>query len=157
MAENRFRKCEAPAEETALDSLAELMDYPLPDDFKAHYRKHNGGVPERVWWDSLDEFKPCAVTEFYSVGRGKRTIEALLRKLRTKKIIPDHFLPFAVGPSSCYFCLDLKTGSVLHYVTDVFQPDRDPEDNYKKAQRKLSRSFTEFVKGLVGADELDDF
>ena len=158
MAENNFKKCEAPVGDAELDALADLAGYPLPADFRAHYQKRNGGVPERAWWDSLDEFPPCMVNEFYAVAKGRRTVESLLRKLRDKKLVPDHLLPFAVGQhANQYFCLDLKSGAVVHYLPDSFQPEREPEENYRKAQRKLSRSFNEFVKGLVGSDEIDAF
>ena len=158
MAENNFKKCEAPVGDAELDALADLAGYPLPAYFRAHYQKRNGGVPERAWWDSLDEFPPCMVNEFYAVAKGRRTVESLLRKLRDKKLVPDHLLPFAVGQhANQYFCLDLKSGAVVHYLPDSFQPEREPEENYRKAQRKLSRSFNEFVKGLVGSDEIDAF
>ncbi|MBO4312424.1 MAG: SMI1/KNR4 family protein [Desulfovibrionaceae bacterium] len=155
MPENTFRKCEAPATDAELDGIAERMGLPLPEDFKTHYRKNNGGVPERAWWDSLDEYDPCSVTEFCPIGHGRHTLEATLEKLRAKKLIPDNLLPFAYGPYGYYFCLDLKTGAVFHYATEGFQPEKTQEYNFKKAQRKLSRSFTEFVKGLVGTSELD--
>ncbi len=156
MAENTFRKTEKSISDVDLDAFESFLGSTLPADFRTHYLKYNGGVPARVWWDSLDEHAPCMVTEFKSINTGKHNIATFTQKLRDKGVLPPHFLPFAGGESGSCFCLDLQNGTVLHYTPDKFDAERSLEDNVKRAQRKLSRSLNEFVKGLVTEKELDN-
>gem|GEM_PF-3617631 len=156
MPANRFRKCAQAITDTELDALAELAGYPLPDFFRTHYLASNGGVPERAWWDSLDEYPPCKVSEFCAVTRGRHSMESLIARLRSKNLLPDGLLPFALGGANQYFCLDLKSGAVLLYSPDVNSPcSRQDEEEPRCPTRKLSRNFKEFVKGLVSEDEID--
>lgn len=158
MAENKFRKCDKPVSATDLDALAAKVNFSLPEDFRAHYATSNGGVPERAWWDSLDEHAPCQVTEFKAVKPGaKNGLEQYILTLRDKDMVPEHFLPFAAASTAGCFCLDAKSGGVFHVVFENVDPEKDPEDNLRKSSRKLSRSFREFVKGLVSENELDSF
>lgn len=158
MAENKFRKCDKPVTAADLDALAAKVDFPLPEDFRAHYQATNGGVPERAWWDSLDEHPPCQVTDFKAIkAEARNGLENYALSLREKDMVPEHFLPFAASSSSGCFCMDSKTGGVFHVIFEHIDPEKDPSDNLRKSSRKLSRSFSEFVKGLVSEKELDSF
>ena len=156
MAANRFRKCAQAITDAEIDALAELAGSPLPDSFRAHYLTYNGGVPERFWWDSLDENSPYKVNEFFPISRGRRTLESIFNKLRSKKQLPDGLLPFAQSGTNQYFCLDLKNGCVLLYIPEsVSQDDALDDEEPRSTKRKLTQNFNEFVKGLVSEDELD--
>lgn len=157
MAENKFRKCDKPIAAADLDALQSKIGFELPEDFRAHYLAFNGGVPERAWWDSLDEHAPCQVTEFKPLRpSAKNGLEHYALSIREKHQLPDTYLPFAVNAAAGCFCFDSKTGGVFHVVFESIDPEKSPEENYRKSCRKLSRSFREFVKGLVSEKELDE-
>lgn len=156
MADNKFRKCDKAIAAADLDALESKTGFALPEDFRAHYLASNGGVPERAWWDSLDENPPCQVTEFKAVRpAAKNGLEHYALSLRDKYQLPDTFFPFAANAAAGCFCLDSKTGGVFHVLFENIDPDKSPEENNRKSNRKLSRSFREFVKGLVSEKELD--
>jgi cell wall assembly regulator SMI1 len=44
-----------------LESLENEIGHTLPESFKVFYSTHNGGVADRDWWDSGDEYEPIRV------------------------------------------------------------------------------------------------
>lgn len=115
----------------------------LPVEVKAHYSAFNGGEPEKYIFvhDGIN----YVVQEFFPIkyGAAGRTMEDNYRDLnRTRKIIPQSFIPFALDPAGDYYCFDVVTGEIF-----LFRGEHLP--NIDGCIKTLAKSMTEFVDGLT--------
>lgn len=145
-----------------LKSLESEVGYTLPDGFKDFYITHNGGVADRDWWDSCDEYEPVRVKKFKAVAACSASDAAETKYLGgcyavmiTKGVIPKTVLPFAIDDGGNFFCLDLTDGNVCFYATDSFDSESSYAANHAKAYRWLASSFDAFVEGLKYESEVD--
>lgn len=162
MKNNQFRGCSQPIENSDLDACEKALKRMLPRDFRQHYLKYNGGIPEDNLFPGNDEWEPLEVTDFYPVKYKKSAADhesSLLIEhyhlMRAKEVIPDGMLPFACDPGGNFFCLDLDDGTVYFYATDAFDPTLSVEENFLKAQRRLADSFEMFMGYLIHNSEYD--
>lgn len=162
MKNNEFRGCSQPIENTDLDACETVLKHKLPGEFRQHYLKYNGGVPEDNLFPGNDEWESSEVTGFYPIKHKKSaadTQNSLLiehyQLMCVKNVIPDRMLPFAYDPGGNFFCLDLHDGSVHFYATDAFDPTLSVEENFVKAQRPLADSFRIFMNDLTHNSEYD--
>jgi cell wall assembly regulator SMI1 len=145
-----------------LESLENEIGHTLPESFKVFYLTHNGGVADRDWWDSGDEYEPIRVKKFKAVAASGALDAAETKYLNgcfavmvSKKVIPNTLLPFAIDDGGNFFCLDLTDGNVCFYATDSFDSDSSFAANHAKAYRWLASSFAAFVEGLKDESEID--
>lgn len=134
----------------------------LPEAFKNLYLIHNGGVPERDWWDSEDDFEPIRVKRFKAVAK-KDASDALETKyiggcylaMTARQVIPATILPFAIDDGGNFFCLDLIDGCVCFFAADIYDADLTASENHLKSYRWLAASFEAFLSGLKDEDDMD--
>lgn len=100
----------------------------------------------------MNEFIPIDTLD----EKPSTSIGGLYVSMTKKNIIQKDALPFAIDPGNNFFCLDLKDGSVFYHANDVFDPALGITENQKKAQRKLTDSFSEFIDSLVSEDDAFD-
>lgn len=126
----------------------------LPESFKQHYVRYNGGAPTDTQVPGDDDWEPTDVAMFYSIKHplpGQDESSEMLnhfQAMRSKKVIPDFFLPFAWDPGGNFFGLDLRDGAVAYSATDVFDPALNEAENYKNSQRRVAKSFEHFLEIL---------
>jgi hypothetical protein len=151
MKNNLFHGCSQPIEETELDVCEAVLAHRLPGEFRQHYLKNNGGVPEDGLFRGTGEWEPLEVAGFYPIPILAEHYHAMC----AKRVIPDRMLPFAYDPGGNFFCLDLHEGSVRFYATDGFDPALSVAENFAKAQRRLAGSFKTFMGELTHNPEYD--
>lgn len=156
MKNNEFYGCSQPLEDLDLDACETVLRHKLPGEFRQHYLKYNGGVPEDSLIPGNEEWEPLEIAGFYPI-RHKRSAAGSQSSLLiehyhlmcAKDVIPDHLLPFAYDPGGNFFCLDLHDSSVLFYATDGFDPAQSVAENFIKAQKRLADSFRIFMDDLT--------
>lgn len=162
MENNQFHSCSQPIGNSDLDACETILKRKLPSDFRQHYLKYNGGIPEDNLFPGNDEWEPLEVTGFFPIRHKKSAADpqsSLLIEhyhlMCAKDVIPDRMLPFAYDPGGNFFCLDMEEGSVYFYATDAFDPTLSVADNFLKAQRRLADSFEVFMGHLIHNSEYD--
>lgn len=162
MAEENIFDTVAPAiSSTDLDDLERALGHDLPDAFKQHYLRYNGGAPTNTQVPGDAKWEPAEVAMFFSVryplpGQDSRSeILAHFEAMRQKKVIPDYFLPFAWDPGGNFFGLDLHDETVAYYATDLLDPSLDETENYRKARRTVADSFKDFLENLESNPDAD--
>lgn len=141
--------------------LEELIKRKLPGGFKAFYLSSNGGIPEKDWWDSRDEYEPIRVKNFKSIAGYDRSeksstefVEEYYKVMVSREVIPQGLLPFAADDGGNLFCMDIETGKICFYAIDAFDSDIPMALNQVKAIRYLASDFDAFVDGLLAEDEI---
>jgi hypothetical protein len=162
MTNNRFHGCSQPIGDADLDACEALLGRKLPDDFRQHYLRYNGGIPAKALFPANCDWEALEVAGYYPIRRKQGTTEPQFSLLIehyhlmcTKKVIPVSILPFAFDPGGNFFCLDLHEGSVHFYATDAFDPSQSVAENFLKAQRRLADSFGIFMGNLIPNYEYD--
>jgi cell wall assembly regulator SMI1 len=158
----KMSKSDPEVNSSDLSSLEDEIGHALPEGFKNFYLTHNGGVADRDWWDSGDEYEPVRIKKFKSVA-GSGALDAAETKylsgcyavMTSKNVIPKTLLPFATDDGGNFFCLDLTEGDVCFYATDSFDSNSSYAANHAKAYRWLASSFDTFVEGLKDESEID--
>ena len=155
MAENNAFDTVASAISMAeFGDLERVAGHHLPESFKQHYIRYNGGVPSDTQVPGDDGWEPTDVAMFYSIKHplpGQDDTSEMLNHfqvMRAKKVIPDFFLPFAWDPGGNFFGLDLRDETVAYYANDAFDPALSEAANHMKAQRRVAKSFEHFLKIL---------
>lgn len=155
MAKNNAFDTVAPAiSMTEFGDLERAVGHRLPDSFKQHYIRYNGGAPIDTQVPGDDVWEPTDVAMFYSIKHplpGQNDTSEMLnhfQAMRAKRVIPDFFLPFAWDPGGNFFGLDLRDETVAYYATDVLDPKLSDLENYKRAHRRVAKSFEHFLEIL---------
>ncbi|MGB0881097.1 MAG: SMI1/KNR4 family protein [Polaribacter sp.] len=135
----REEKKISPKELEAFEELLIKKDLKLPEDYKKHMLKYNGGSPDdSCEWhlDSRVEF-----FDFTSIKYGDYTMEEKFLISR-RDVLPesDIYIGDILGG---HLCMSLSKEN--HGAIYAFFPDGERID--------ICNSFTEFVNGLVYSDE----
>jgi len=155
-----FEQCSSSLATDDLDVLENLIAAFLPADFKSHYLRWNGGMPSLDWFPAQPGWEPIWLSEFIPIDtpdeKPSTSIGGIYMAMTKKNIIQKDALPFAIDPGNNFLCLDLKDGSVFYHANDVFDAALSSAENQRKAQRRLTDSFSEFVDALVSEDDAFD-
>ncbi|MCE5995362.1 SMI1/KNR4 family protein [Pseudomonas sp. KCA11] len=145
-----------------VELLEGQLSVQLPDFFKQFFLKNNGGVPDKDWWDSGDDYEPIRVKRFKAIARVAATdsldtkyIWSCYQAMTARKVIPATILPFATDDGGNFFCLDLVEGGVCYFATDSYDADLTIAENHLNSYRWLAGSFDDFVSGLKDETEID--
>ncbi|EPE7491968.1 SMI1/KNR4 family protein [Cronobacter universalis] len=159
---NKFHNCEVSINNADIERLEAQVAYKFPDSFVNHYLKYNGGVPEKSWWDSEDEFEPIEIADFKAIktaaSDGKNassTINGCYNLMISRQVIPNSLIPFGNDWGGNFFCINKNDDSVVFYAVDAFDDELSLEDNHNNLQRKLSPTFEEFINSLRSENELE--
>jgi len=158
----QMSKSDPKVSSSDLALLEDEIGHVLPESFKVFYLTHNGGVADRDWWDSGDEYEPVRVKKFKAVAASgaldaaeTKYLNGCYAVMTSKGVIPETLLPFAIDDGGNFFCLDLIDSNVCFYATDSFGSDNSYATNHAKAYRWLASSFDAFVEGLKDESEID--
>lgn len=162
MAILQLSKSGSAINDSDLVELQKVIRHDLPSSFKAFFLKNNGGVPDRDWWDSGDEYEPIRLKKFKSVASAgaddageTKYLGGCYLAMTSREVVPQTLLPFAIDDGGNFFCLDLSDGNVCFYAVDSFDSDSNFATNHARAYRWLAVSFQEFIDGLVDESEVD--
>ncbi|MNP84239.1 hypothetical protein D3C76_1834660 [compost metagenome] len=61
-------KSDPKVDSSDLESLENEVGHTLPEGFRIFYLAHDGGVADRDWWDSGDEYEPVRIKKFKAVA-----------------------------------------------------------------------------------------
>jgi cell wall assembly regulator SMI1 len=142
---NRITQKAPALKESDLAAIEKKLGFQLPTELRAHYLKHNGGVPaKRYFVDArgtefeLQRFMSMKEPAFDGDVLFGTTYENLVVK---KKLIPMNLVPFARGSGGDFYCIDRSDGSVCFYAMDhALEP--------KRATKKVAKSLAEFIDGM---------
>lgn len=145
-----------------LDRLEAHLSARLPSSFKQFFLANNGGVSDRDWWDSGDDYDPVRVKRFKAIAPSgvadeleTKYIGGCYLAMTGRQVIPVTILPFAIDDGGNFFCLDLVEGCVCFFAVDGFDPNLSAAENHVRAYRWLTSSFELFVSGLKDESEVD--
>ena len=129
-----FNLTEERIERGDLLTLEQTLEYPLPEAYKVHVLKFNGGTPSKKY------FKGKSIAFFNSIKNGEDTLEENIIAL--KDLLPKGYIPFAYDAGGNQICMDLREGENYGkiYYLPMDMGDIDPEF--------LANSFEEFMSGL---------
>jgi cell wall assembly regulator SMI1 len=149
-----------PASVQDFDEIEFSVNNRLPESFKSHYLKWNGGMPSMDWFPAQTDFEPIWIHEFLHIqgkqanpSRDGSSVQSVYAVAMAKGLVPKNMLPFAIDPGGNFFCLDVADGSVSYWLNDVWDATLSVDANRVKAQRVLSDSFDDFLKALVSEDD----
>ncbi|REH56255.1 SUKH superfamily protein [Tenacibaculum gallaicum] len=117
-----------------LVAFEEKFKFTLPETYKTHMLKFNGGAPDK------DYFQGVNVAHFNPIKNGDDTLEENIKDL--KDFLPIGYLPFAYDPGGNQICMDLNEGEnygKIYYL---------PMDMGEIEPELLADSFEEFLNGL---------
>jgi SMI1 / KNR4 family (SUKH-1) len=137
----KFINSESPITEQDIAHVERIIGLNFPPVIRDFYLSTNGGSPEPYVFEN--EAIDTVVSEFLPLkSEGKGTALASYEYLVCKKkLVPRHFLPFAIDGGGDYFFTDLLTsdGKVYYFNSDTI--DRNPLVS-------LSLSFKQFWNSL---------
>lgn len=141
--------------EKDLECLGKKTGYILPSDFKKHYKKWNGGIPDLDWFPANDDWEPIWINSFLSVGSTENmpSIQSAYEFSINKGILPRNCLPFAIDHGGNFIYVDLEDGKIYFHANDLWDSSLSEEENQEKARRYLTPSFSAFVDSLVSEGE----
>lgn len=129
-----------------IDELETMLKCKLPESFKEHYLKYNGGFPEKEYFYSdvsdietmIQFFSPIK----YAIGDDEDdTIEKLYIFYKNMYKRMEEYLPIANDYGSNQICMNLKNFKI--YIVYM-----DYEDVTDRSINFLADTFEEFIEGL---------
>ncbi|MDN7179300.1 SMI1/KNR4 family protein [Caballeronia sp. SEWSISQ10-4 2] len=161
MKQNEFSKCGHALSASDISAFEGSVAVQLPDAFKAHYLKFNGGMPTLDWFPMKDDWEPIWIHEFLPIAPRDRvpnsasgsTIQSVYASSAGKSGFSKSSVPFAIDPGGNLLCLSLADGSVHYWLHDVFDETLTEAENRRKATRQLTDSFEQFMDLLVTEDD----
>lgn len=142
----KFYKCEKAITEIDLINIEKRLKTQLPEDFKTHYLKFNGGEPEKTLWiDKDNRFENIEIRDFISLLYNQdfkddpafSLPERVIEEWENKEV-PVNLIPFAMDWLGNYICINKKDHKI-HY----FDRDKEPETDVL-----ICSSFQNFIENL---------
>ncbi|RZJ56793.1 MAG: SMI1/KNR4 family protein, partial [Hymenobacter sp.] len=130
-----FKGTERPITPVDLQAVEQQYSFTLPDDYKAHLLRSNGGWPVRDTFFQPDpegkgQVVKRSVNSFYAVRYGDDTLEESMESLRSD-LHPD-LVPFADDAGGDQFVLSVGSqdyGSIYYISHEFYTP---PEGEYNE-------------------------
>lgn len=158
----KLSRSESEIKQSDLELLESQVSARLPEAFKQFFLTYNGGVSNKDWWDSEDEYEPIRVKKFKAVAPAgasdaseTKYIGGCYLAMTGRQVIPATILPFAIDDGGNFFCLDLVQGGVCFFAVDAYDPDLTASENHLNSYRWLVDSFESFMSGLKDESEID--
>jgi hypothetical protein len=169
MESNSWIGTKAPATQADLAAIERQHGFTLPEDYKTHILRYNGGWPDKA---TFVQFLPDgervdrSISDFYSVHQGTNTVEEAILDL--DEIHPD-LVPFGSEAGGDQFLLSVGPkdyGAVYYLSHEFYTPpeydyDEDTDEStppapldYGSGVHFLAPSFTAFLNGLVDGPPL---
>lgn len=157
-AENVFRHCERPMMDWDFALVEATLSLRLPDAFKSHYRRYNGGVPDHArWLDPTGSISKLEVAHFLPLlpppGQGDGAMLTVLGAAEhgwETGRLPRKLLAFASDRGGKHLCLD-RIDSQVFLVDAISALDGSMIQLAKREPARpllVASSFQEFLDGL---------
>jgi cell wall assembly regulator SMI1 len=157
--ENIFTNCEKEISEKEIRLVEQDLGIKLPDDFKDHYRRYNGGQPQNtILLDPIYEyhevgyFMPLLYCKD-SEDNPNSTLNGRAKVEWNEKSLPPSLLPFAFDWGGNYFCIDHKNGHIFYFLKDVWSENISIEKNWEINTVYVAASLKLFIENLIYDDE----
>jgi hypothetical protein len=145
---NQFDNCGPSLTRADVATVEKRLGFELPEDLVKHYLKHNGGQPQKRYFDDaqgheygVHQFKP--IMHKTSLPTIEDTYELVCVQ---KGLIPRERLPFAVNGGGDFFCIDRQTQEIFfHAMDDASQGNL--------AGRRVADSLPEFIERMQTEDD----
>jgi cell wall assembly regulator SMI1 len=119
--ENRFLNTNQAITLEEVEEFETSFNITLPQAYKEHLLKHNGGYPEKALLNASDF--DTSIASFYSLKYGNNTLEDTINTWQIiENVLPKHLLPFADDPGGNAFCISLANedyGKIYIWYHDV--------------------------------------
>lgn len=150
MAINEFSDVAPALSESDMRAVEREIGYQLPAELRQHYLRINGGAPERRYFLTKDGME-LEINEFRPIAHRARpkqiTIEStILDLVKTRRLIPEALVPFAVNSGGDFYCVDRRDQSIVYYTMDDCL-------NPGVATNRAADSLAEFIDGMVTEQE----
>ena len=163
---NTFNDCGDRLSKIDIDQIQDLIGVQIPPSLREHYLHCNGGQPQNRKW-ILEEEGIAEEGEVYyivssfismdgKIDYNSYGLETIYLSGINEGWLPKNFLPFADDQGGNYFCVDLSSGHVVWYVTDIWDDEVSQAENVVAATTYVTSSFHTFVEGLVEEDDWDE-
>ena len=153
---NEFSKVGPAITRSEIDRLESDLSIRLPDEMPNHYLKFNGGMPKLDWFPMTDDWDAIWIHEFLPIATREQdgaSIQSVHARVAGKAGYPRSLIPFAIDPGGNLFSVDTDSGAVHYWLTDTYDEALTDAENRRKADRRLTDSFDQFVTSLVSEDE----
>jgi len=168
MEPNTFSGIEQPIVPADLEAIEHEYSFILPDDYKTHLLRYNGGSPQHSIFIEIQPDGSRAerdISDFYSVRFGTSTLGRSLELLRDE-LHPD-LVPFGSETGGDQFVLSVgpQDYGAVYYIAHEFyhapeyEYDEETDEStppapldYGSGVYFLAPSFTDFLNGLVTPD-----
>ncbi len=111
------------------------LNVSLPEDYKTHVLKYNGGYPDKEYINEIH------IHYFHTIKHSDHPLENIWEKLRD--VLPRNFFPIARDGGGNHICISLSKdtyGEIYMWYHDM---DED------KAIEFLAKDFTSFMDNLT--------
>ncbi|KZL21913.1 SMI1/KNR4 family protein [Pseudovibrio sp. WM33] len=161
-----------PADDREIEAFKAWAKYPVPDEYLAFLREHNGGYltgDAPCFYDSSDCTVVC-ITKFMHVSQDLdkciskmfekhfefNTVKTQSEELRDNYFAPDYYIKIADGAQHGHILLDLKTGYIFSF-DDETEEELETTEDFLEESFIIADSFDSFFSKIVdeGPDWLD--
>lgn len=154
----RLSRCGAQIDKVDVAHLECLIQSSLPQPFLEFYNRHNGGIPEPDYLPAKGQWDAMEVNSFLPIAvRGgdetTRTVNNVYLGAISKGLFPKFLVPFAQDSGANYYCLDARSGAVVFWANDMYDPAASLEENQSRATRPVYSSFQDFASAFISEDE----
>lgn len=146
-----IRAMEEPVSEFQIQAVEQRLGIVLPDAYKSHLLKHNGGIPKQRVFSFVEdgERTTSCIDWFMAICDGEHNnFEKSYRRYR--KRMPVNLTPIARDPGGNQICMSLggdDAGSIYFWDHETEADDGEPV-TYKNCYL-IAKSFEEFIAGLT--------
>ncbi|TKI50954.1 SMI1/KNR4 family protein [Lysinibacillus mangiferihumi] len=149
-----FYCCSSQLTQKDLEEVEILLNLQLPLELKEHYLQYNGGVPNNPCFFEENSGLETRVHVFLPLKFNNNlgyTLEKGFLDFKSKKIIPEKYLPFANDAGGNVFCINLDSKEIVLVYLDLGEVTN-------RCIKFLANSFTEFINNLEECldDEVED-
>lgn len=145
-----------------IKQIEELIGYQLPEEYKLHLLKYNGGMcePNVFSFKEDGEMTSSCLHWFLAIynGEGDNLRESIETFKLDEKRMPQHIIPIAHDPGGNQICIscDGQDKGAIYFWDHENEVDYSvSDDNDYSNLYFIASSFNEFLESLT-ADEEDD-
>lgn len=152
--EIKFNECEKSLSKTDIIHVEKRLDIKLPNEFKMHYLKYNGGRPNKTLWvDKKGKIEDLEIRDFISLLFNRdfkddpvfSQPERIIKEWAERKV-PKDLIPFAYLWKLGYICLNISDYKIYYF------------DRRSKPHNSIliSESFQDFLDSLQKIEPIEN-
>ncbi len=156
-----------PADDGEIEAFKAWAKYPVPDDYLAFLREHNGGylIGDDPCFYNSDDQSVASVSAFPRISeRIDKCMSKMFEKyfdffkvafqtedLRGNYFAPDNYIKIANDAQHEHILMDLKTGRIFGF-DDEAEEELETTEDFLEACLFLADSFDSFFSQIVDED-----